>query len=118
MIGQKAYASFLKINGTHGTEYRINLNKTAARLLEGVKKVDIGKSENYIVLFPVAEHSAFGLNVSTINNNPSLAMTRLVKHYGFIPKELFDSTRYAVKRGKVGDNRVFICLKEVVTYDD
>ena len=48
----KAYVTFLHINGTRGEEYRLRFNRTAARLLEGVSRVDIGKTENYIVVFP------------------------------------------------------------------
>ena len=45
-------------------------------------------------------------------------MSKLVKHHGFIHKDLFDGTRYAVRKGKAGDSKIYICLKEVVADDD
>lgn len=116
---RKAYVTFLRINGSRGEEYRLRFNKTAAKLLDGVERVDIGKTENYIIIFPLDRRSAFWVNVYRDGSNaPCISMTRLVKHHGFIRKGLFDGTRYAVKRGKTGDNKIYICLKEVVTDDD
>ena len=115
----KAYVTFNHIDGSKAEEYRLRFNKTAARLLEGVERVDVGKTENYIVIFPLDRKSAFGVNVYRDGSNaPCISMTRLVKHHGFIPRDLFDGTRYAVKRGKTGDSKIYICLKEVVADDD
>lgn len=115
----KAFAAFHHIDGSKAEEYRVRFNKTAARLLDGVERVDIGKTENYIVIFPLDRKSVFGVNVYRDGSNaPCISMTRLVKHHGFLPRDLFDSTRYAVKRGKTGDSKIYICLKEVVTDDD
>ena len=114
----KAFAAFHRINGKKGDEYRICFNKTAAMLFEGVDRVDIGKTGNYLILFPLSKTSAFGFGLSKLNGNPMLSASRLVKQEGFIPKDLFTGARYAVKRGKTGDNKIYICLKEVVTDDD
>lgn len=115
----KAFAAFYHINGKNGDEYRVRFNKTAARMLGNIERVEIGKTENYIVIIPIAKGSVFGVNVYRDRNGvPCISLTRLVKHHGFFHRDLFDGTRYAVKRGKTGDNRIFICLKEVVGDDD
>lgn len=114
----KAFAAFHRINGKKGDEYRICFNKTAAKLFDGVERVDIGKTDGYLILLPLSKLSAFGFNLCKLNGSPMLSSTRLVKQEGFIRSDLFDGTRYAVKRGKTGDNRIYICMKEVVTDDD
>lgn len=115
----KAFVTFNHINGNHGEEYRLRFNKVAGRLLEGVDRVDIGKTENYIIVFPLDSKSAFGVNLSRDRyGSPSISLTKLVKNHGFLHKDWFDGTRYAVRRGKTGDRKIYICMKEVVTDDD
>ena len=114
----KAFVKFLHLYGNHGEEYRIRFNKTAARLFDGVNRVDIGKTENYIVVFPLDNNSAFGVNLSRDRyGSPSISLTKLIKSHGFLHKDLFDGTRYAVRRGKTGDNKIYICLKERIEDD-
>ena len=116
----KAFATFLQINNAaRGVpEYRIRFNKTAARLFDGVSRVQLAKTENYLVMIPAKDGVDGGFNVTRDKSLvPNISMTRLVKHDGFLHRDLFDGTRYAVKRGKSGDNRVYICLKEKVEDD-
>jgi len=114
----KSYATFLHINGAKGEEYRIRFTKVSGRLFDGVTRVEIGKTENYLVMIPVDSSSVFGFNVSRDKCNvPSISMTKLVKHRGFLTGDMFDGTRFAVRRGKFGDRKIYICLKERVEND-
>ena len=117
----KAFATFLQINNAaRGVpEYRIRFNKTAARLFDGVSRVQLAKTENYLVMIPAKDGMAGGFNVTRDKSFvPSITMTRLVKHEGFLHRDLFNGTRYAVKRGRTGDNKIYISLKEAVLDDE
>ena len=117
----KAFATFLQINNTaRGVpEYKIRFNKTAARLFEGVSRVQLAKTENYLVMIPAKDGVDGGFNVTRDKSLvPNISMTRLVKHDGFLHRDLFNGTRYAVKRGRTGDNKIYISLKEAVLDDE
>ena len=116
-MSYKAYATFLVINSSKTDEYRIRLNKVAARLLNTVSQVEIRKTDKYLVLYPVSGGYGFHLSYDNVGC-PSISMSRLVKYEGFLTKDLFDGSRYAVRRGKNGDKRVFICLQEKVTEEN
>ena len=117
-MSYKAYATFLHINGSSGEEYRIRFNKVSGRLLDGTTRVEMGKTENYLVMIPISKNSPFGFNVSRDQIGvPSVSMTKLVKHNGFLPRDMFDASRFAVRRGKTGDNKIYICLKERIEDD-
>lgn len=114
----KAFATFLRIeNAARGVpEYRIRFNNTAAKLLAGAVQVRISKTANYIIVTPTT--NGCGMHLSYDKDGcPSITMSRLVKHEGFLHKDLFDGSRFAVKRGKSVENRAYICLQEKVGDD-
>lgn len=116
MGADKAYATFLYVNGERSEEYRIRFNKVAARSFKDVSQVKIFKTDKYVILVP--SDDGFGLKVCKYENGTGISLTRLVKQDGFMAKEWFDGTHYAVKRGKPSGGRVYICLEKVVDIND
>lgn len=110
----KAFVTFLSTNGSRGEWFRIRFNTLAAKPLNGITNVEIGKNSNHIVIIPVSQKTNKSIGVGRDGQGvPYLSLNRLVKNHGFLSPDLFDGTRYAVKRNKDG-TKMYICLDETV----
>lgn len=108
-----AYVSFMRSNGNIFDNYLMRFNVVASVLLKDVEYVTMRRNANHIVL-EKADRNAKERTYHVFHHPRGAAMISLVglvKRDGAIDKSAFGK-RYKVKRDK--DNRIYICLNEVV----
>lgn len=114
---QMAWASLCVTNTDNSTYYRIRFNRTAGKLLDGVRWVVLSKTADgaYIIVSPIDHQENGSLTVTRDTYGFAWLHTTSLVTGGNLPKRLFGK-RYKVKRDAKG--RIYICLKEVVKDND
>lgn len=108
-----AYATLDHYNSPKLNAYRIRLNVSAGRVLNGVTFVQVLKTDGYIVLVPADGNLDVKRSRVTDSRGRKVVSMNMYVRDGFVPAAWFGTgERFKVKRTR--DGKLCICLKEVV----